>query len=110
MAKENIGEAGVLLLDQLRQGVLVLHHGMGALVPPVAPGAVDYSGPAVAHVVVRRHNKPGVQEFGNHVEVPPGVLPKAVDQLDNAHGLSGRDVDPPLDLVPLVEGLKADLV
>ena len=61
-------------------------------------------------MVVRRHDETGVQEFGNHVKIPPGVLSKAVNQLDNAHGLGGRDVDPPLNLIPLVEGLEADLV
>ena len=110
MAKKEIGKAGVFLLDQLRQGVLVLHHGVRTLVSPVAPGVVDHSGPAVAHVVVRRHDETGVQKFGNHMEIPPGVLPEAVNQLDNAQGLGGGNINPPLNLVPLVEGLKADLV
>ena len=110
MAEEEIGEAGILLLDQRCQGVLVLHHGVGPLAAPVAPGVVDHGGPAMAHMVVRGHDEAGVQEFGNHVEIPPGVLPEAVNQLENAHGPGGRDVDPPLDLIPLVEGLEADLV
>ena len=110
MAEEEAGEAGVFLLDQGGQGVLVLHHGVGALVPPVAPGAVDHGGPAVAHMVVRRHDEAGVQEFGDHVKIAPGVLPEAVDQLNDAHRLGCGDIDPPLDLVPLVEGLEADLV
>ena len=107
---EEVREAGVPLLDQAGEGVLVLHHGVGALVPPVAPAVVDDGGPAVAHMVVRRHDEPGVQELDDHVEVPAGVLSEAVDQLDDARGLGGGDVDPPLDLVPLVEGLETDLM
>ena len=61
-------------------------------------------------MVVRRHDEAGVQEFGDHMKIAPGVLPEAVDQLNDAHRPGGGDIDPPLDLVPLVEGLEADLV
>ena len=60
VAEQEIGEAGIPLLDQPGKGMLVLHHGAGALVAPVSPGAAGGGGFAVAHVVVCRHDEPGL--------------------------------------------------
>ena len=103
MAEQEIGQIRVFLTYQFFQLMLVLHHGMAALVSPVAPGVILQGGLAMAYVVVGRHDESGVHEPHDHMQIPPGMLAVAVDHLNDALRLCRRDIDPSIDLVPLVE-------
>ena len=110
MSKEEIGQARILLFHQLRQSVFVLHHSVESLVAPIPPVVVYHGGLAVSHMVVGGYDESGVQEFGDHVQIAPGVLAEAVNQLDDAIRLRRGYVNPALHFVALVERFEADLV
>ena len=57
----------------------------------------------MSHMVVRRYNKSCIHKCDYHMEVAPRMLSEAVDQLDNSSRLTGRDIDPALDQIPLIK-------
>ena len=110
MPEHEVGQVGVFLGHDVHEALLVFHHGVGAGVAPVAPGAVRDGGGPVAHVVVGSHDEAGVHERHDHVEVAARMLAEAVDELHDALGLARRHVDPAGDLVAFVARGEGDFV
>ena len=110
VAEHEVGQVGILFLYQLGQGMLVLHHGVDAFLTPVTPAVILHCGFAVAHMVVRGHDEARIHELDDHVQVAPGVLAESVDQLDDAVGFGGRNVDPAVNGISLVIRLECDLM
>ncbi len=102
MPEHEIGEVGVLLAHDIHEALLVFHHGVRPGVAPVAPRVVGDGGGAMSDVVVCGHDEARVHERDDHVEVAAGMLAEAVDELDDALGLAGRNVDPARDLIAVV--------
>ena len=69
VAEHEVGKIRILLSYNRGQGVLVLHHGVGAFVAPVAPDIVLQSGLAVTHMVIGRYDEAKVHEMYDHAEI-----------------------------------------
>ena len=110
MAEHEMRQVGVFLADEILEALLVLHHGVRAGVAPVAPRVVGDGRGAVAHVVIGGHNKAGVHECHDHVQVATGVLAKAVHKLHDAYRVAGGRINPASDGVSVVGGREVDLM
>ena len=103
MAEHKVGKVRIERLNDFLEFVLVFHHGVDALVAPVAPGVVFNRGLAVSYVIIGSDNVAGLQIADDHVQITAGMFAEAVDELDDALRLAGRYVDPSVDGISLVK-------
>ena len=95
---------------KLMQFLFILNHGLIAFVTPVAPLVVFHGCLAMADMVICGNNVAGFHEGSDHVEVASGMLTEAMDQLNDANRLAGRDIDPAVYFVTLVVRSKLDFM
>ena len=64
----------------------------------------------MAHVVIGGHDVAGIHQRDDHVEIATRMLAKAMDELDDAFGLGGGDIDPAGYLVATIGRGELDFV
>ena len=110
VAEHKVRQTRIHLYDKIVESLLIFHHRRKTLTTPIAPAVVLDGGLSMADMVISSHDITGFHKTGDHMKVSAGMLTESMDQLNDSKRFAGGNIDPSIDLIAFIEGIKFDFM